>query len=158
MWTYRQDEQAAANPLGGYRGIIGTTQTIASATAADVTGIAFPIKSSESWIFEMDLYAVGNTNGLAFSFTGPASPSLVLMNVFGNTSGITAVSSEVETAFATPTSVAFAAAAVANYIRIRLTVVNGITAGTVQLQCSTVSGANSSTLVAGSSWTAIRTA
>lgn len=154
MHTYNPAEQAFMNPAGGYRGIIETTQTIAVATLADVNNVSFPVKKGEVWIFEMDLQAVGNTNGLAFAVTGPAA-SLVKLTVFGNTTGITAVSTETEVAIDTATSVAFAAAAVDNYLRITCSYIPSAD-GTFKLQCSTVSGTNSSTLLKGSAWSAVR--
>lgn len=154
MHTYNPAEQAFMNPAGGYRGIIETTQTIAVATLADVNNVSFPVKAGEVWLFQMDLRAVGNTNGLAFAVTGPAA-NLVKFTVFGNTSGITAVSTETETAIDTATSVAFAATAVDNYLRLTCTFA-AAAAGTFKLQCSTVSGTNSSTLLVGSAWSAVR--
>lgn len=125
---------------------VASNVTINSTTMADVTGLAFAVGASEIWAFEFNLTITGNTNGLKFDLTGPTSPTSLMATFFGNTSGITAISTDNVTAFSTATTTVFAATAVANVLRVYGTLANGSTAGTVQLRAGTLSGTNSSTV------------
>lgn len=143
------DDRVAFQSLGASTRVaarVAANVTINSTTMADVTGLSFAVAANEIWAFEFNLTLTGNTNGLKFDLTGPTSPTSLMATFFGNTTGITAVSTDNVTAFSTATTTVFASTAVVNVLRIYGTLANGSTAGTVQLRAGTLSGTNSSTV------------
>lgn len=159
MWVYRQDEHAAANPLGGYRGIISVDQAFANATGgtpAAITGFSFPIKNGQVWAVEVFALTGGVSGGGKFSVSGPASPTLVSLTAFGLTSGVTAYSTDTVTALDTLGG-AYNTSAVTGPVLLRCLFV-ATADGTVQFNCANVTNSNSFAVKAGSFFVAIRIA
>lgn len=157
MWTYRQDERAGAEPVGGYAAVLGTTTAFANATggtAAAIPQLSFPIKGGQVWAFELHLITVGVSGGGKISISGPASPNLLTMTTKGPTSGITAYSTDTVTALDT-LGAAYNTSAVTGDIT-----VNGVIAasvsGTVTFNAANVTNSNSFAINAGSTLVATR--
>lgn len=159
MWAYRNDEQAAANPLGGYRAVTGADIAFANATggtAAAVTGLSFPIKKGQVWSFQLRLLSVGVSGGGKLSVSGPASPNILTMTTKGLTSGITAYSTDTVTALDT-LGAAYNTSAVTGYLEVD-GVIGAAVDGTVSFNAANVTNSNSFVIKAGSSMIATRIA
>lgn len=159
MWTYRQDEKAGAEPVGGYAAMLGTTTANANSTGGTPLAIpqfTFPIKPGQVWAFELHLVTVGVSGGGKISISGPASPNILTMTTVGLTSGITAYSTDTVTALDTLGS-AYNTSAVTGQL-----VVNGViaasAAGNVTFNFANVTNSNSFTVNAGSYMLATRIA
>lgn len=157
MYTYRSDESAAANPLGGYRVVVPTDQAFANATggtAAAITGFSFAVKKTECWLFELQLISVGVSGGGKVSISGPATPSLLTLTTRGLTSGITAYSTDTITALDT-LSAAYNTSAVTGEVNVRGIIVPSAD-GTVSFNAANVTNSNSFTINKGSTLIATR--
>lgn len=127
----------AAVPFGVVSGLtnanVAGDVSTSSSTMANVTGLSFAIGANQVWTVEFALYATGSLNGMTFQLTGPASPTNLLIFNQGDTTGVTLVSTDAQTAFGTPTQ-AYIAGVFSGLVVIRATIENGANAGTVQLQ------------------------
>lgn len=165
-WKYRADEFYLLRDLNtpswirgkalnfsaavGQFGLVAADVPVATTAYVNIGGLSFAIGKGETWFYEAVLAIAGATNGVKFQTTGPASPTSVLIAESGNTSGLTAYASDTVAAFSTPGATAFATSAVTGTYRQFGTIVNGTTAGTVQLQFATASGTNSVSVKLGS--------
>lgn len=159
-WTYRDDEQAASNPIGGYRAVVLTDQAFANATggtAAAITGLSFPIKASQTWVVRLLVLTTGVSGGGKFSVSGPASPATVKLTAKGLVGGITAFSTDTVTALDT-LGAAYNTTAVSGHVELTCVFANGSTAGTVSFNCANVTNSNSFAVLAGSIMIATRIA
>lgn len=104
---------------------------------ANVTGLSFAIGANEIWSVEFNIAITtsGAAAGILFQVTGPASPTDLNINAFGDTS-LVAVSSSNATAFSTPTGAFGSTALSGGTVRIVACINNGANAGTVQLQAA----------------------
>jgi hypothetical protein len=138
-------------PIGVRCVRLGSNKTVNSSIMSSITAFSFDMEPDETWTAEFYLEITGNTNGIRFQVTGPSSPTAVRMHVHGNTTGVTAISTDSVTAFATATTTVFCSTtATKQFVHIKLCVANGANYGPVQLQVATISGTNSSTVHAGS--------
>jgi hypothetical protein len=130
-------------------------QVTTSSTMANVVGHSFAIGVSETWTVEFNLWVTGGTasTGTVFQITGPASPNNVRIFTFGDTTGVTLVSSDSQGAFGTPTQ-AYVAGTFSGYVRIMACIENGGNAGTIQLQYASNTNTQTNTIVRGSYMTA----
>lgn len=157
MYTYRPEESAAANPLGGVRTVIPTDQAFANVTggtAAAITGFSVTVLKAQCWLIELQLITVGVSGGGKVSISGPATPSLLTMTVRGLTSGITAYSTDTVTALDT-LSAAYNTSAVTGEINVRAVIVPSAD-GTVTFNAANVTNSNSFTINKGSTLVATR--
>jgi len=138
----------------GY-GRVTSDWTSSSTTFTDVTGLSFAVEANGNYTAELVLYCIGGSSGqgLKFKVTGPASPTSVLIAILGNTSSNSSFQTEIQTSFsATPASQAYCAgSSVTGMVRIRITVINGANAGTVQLQADNGTGSGTVTIKVNSS-------
>lgn len=135
---------------------VPSNYTNATTSLTNVTGITFSVAANTTYEIVCDITFSVDTNTATpnWAFTGPASPTTVMLNA-------QQVSATPQTFSATPTVLAFATqtatsttttiASNANAL-IRLFLANGVNAGTVQLQCA-AHGAGTVTILAGSSAT-----
>lgn len=137
-------------PLSGSIGSLLTNQAVATTAYVSIPGLSFAIGAGETWFMEAYIILDGATNGVKFQVTGPASPTTVALIESGNTSSISANAAEAITAFSTPGATAFATSAITTPYSLKGTIVNGTTAGIVQVQFATASGTNSVSAKAGS--------
>lgn len=122
----------------------------------NVPGMAFAVQAYETWSAEFYLTMVtNNISGILFQFTGPASPTMVNINTWGNNSSATAYKTDTVTAFSTPSANYFASASLTGIMMMRVSLINGASAGVVQLQYAPQSGAGQNILL-GSYFTARR--
>lgn len=128
-------------------------------TFADATNFGFAIGANETWTAEFYLIFTtsGTSAGGKFQFTGPASPvdTEFSLGTIGNSSVVGAIM----TAFSSSSGTIPGAAGTLSNARVWITVlvVNGTTAGTVQLQMGATAATNCVvTLIKGSYFTARR--
>jgi hypothetical protein len=105
----------------------------------NVTGLAFPVAASTSYAMRCSVVwsASAVTTGPEFQITGPASPTSVAINMVSAITAITTASAAT-TAFSSAMNPVGAAvtSATNEMARIDLNFVNGVNAGTVQLQAA----------------------
>jgi hypothetical protein len=133
---YGSIEGAEASPLRTVNGRLTGTVTTTSATQGTnpLTGLSFPIGAGEQWTADFYLAVSGSTGGAIFQVTGPASPTDLRMMTIGNTTAVTAISVDTQTAFATGSAAWIVnATPFTGLVQIHLCVNNGSTAGTVAL-------------------------
>ena len=138
--------------------LLTVTTTSATQGTNALNGLSFAIVAGEIWTAEFHLTctgSTGDTGGMAFQLTGPASPTTVATSTFGNTTGIAVFSDDNQTAFSTP-SQAYMINAVAftGGVHIYAYIANGANAGTVTLQFASVTGTQSNSVLKGSYMTA----
>ncbi len=126
---------AAPGPTPTY-GIATVAQIISSTTMADVTSMSFAIAAKDIWDVEFILPCQAGVDGLIFQLTGPASPTSVNIEVIGDTTGVAALSTDVLTAFSTPTTSVYATGGGNVLVRITALIRNGANAGTIRLQAA----------------------
>ena len=116
-----------------------------------LVGFSFPIAASEQWSADFYLAVTGSANGMVFQATGPASPTSVRLMTSGNTTAVTASTTDTQTAFATG-SAAWAnnATPFTGLVQVHLTVNNGVNAGTVALTFAATTGTQSNAVLLGS--------
>ncbi len=148
-----------AASIGNAQGRISGDITTTSGSAVDATGFSFAIAANEVWTFDITLNLTGITGGTKFAVNGPSAATL-MAQVFGMTSGVTAFRSDVISALATLSATALVTSNGTTGMLVRITgvIVNSSTPGTVQLQWASVTGGNTSTIKANSSFTATRIA
>jgi hypothetical protein len=130
------------------RVIANVTNTLI--TAANVTGLSFPIGANEVWSFEAHIQnGCSGTGGVKFALTVPAGASFRAV-ALGMAATAAALTSAVLTVSGT-LSIAFnTAALVTGWTRITGLVRNGATPGTVQVQFAAGTAAQTSTVFADS--------
>lgn len=150
MWIYRQDEEAAANPLGGYRQVLGADIANANATGGTPAkiGCSFHVTAGQLWVFQLGLLTTGVSGGGKISISGPASPNQLSMTTKGATSGITAFSTDTVTALDT-LGAAYNTTAVNAYLEVS-GVFGASAAGTVTFNFANVTNSNSFVIKAAS--------
>ena len=122
-------------------------------------GLGWQIGANEVWTGEFNLSGqCSGTGGTKFAITIPAGATIEA-EFLGITSAVTALTSSRVTASATVTAQTFwTAAAVPGPVWIRVTVVNGSTAGSVALEAESVTNGQTTTIFAGSYVTCRETA
>ncbi len=124
------------------------TVTVATTGFVNITGLSASIGASETWVYHVKIPITGATNGCKFQVTGPASPTAVQIDVDSPIASAANISRESMTAFSSPTSSAYLSAAFTSWADLWITVVNGVNAGTVQVQFATAAGTNTITALA----------
>lgn len=157
MHTENPKQEVFAASAGLGQRLLTADQTFTSQTAAAITGLSLAVGSAETWSIRARLLTLGVAGGGKLSVSTPASPTLIKQTVKGPTSGITAYSTDTVTAVDT-LSAAYQTAAVTGIIEVDIIIVNGPTAGTVQLNCANVTSTNIFTVQAGSTMVATRVA
>jgi len=133
---------AYTNATTGFTSVVGGTAN---------GGLSFPVAASQTYHANCYITWQGsaNTTGPKYQFTGPGSPTAVVLGVFSNITSST-YTAGVVTAFATPFANAGTVTATTNFTDwVALTVVNGANAGTVVLQMA-ANGAGTLTVQPGS--------
>lgn len=138
----------------GTTGFVTASYTNATTTFSSVPNLSFPVSAGANYYVECEIVWQGsaNTTGAKYQWTGPASPSAV---VSGATFGITATTSGNAAAVAFSSAMANTGTittATNFHDVVRLSLINGATAGTVQLQAA-ANGVGTLTIQAGSSCT-----
>lgn len=126
--------------------------TNATSTFSNISAFAFPVSANHSYTMTCQLAFQGSatTAGPKFQVTGPASPTTVLLSVDGAT-GAAAYGDGVATAFSSSVAaLGTLAAGATNYTaHVVVSVINGLNAGTVNLQAA-ANGAGTLTIQPGS--------
>lgn len=120
-------------------------------TSLTNVGLGFAIGANENWTGEFNLSGqCSGTGGTKFAITVPAGATIEA-ECLGITSAVTAItSSRITASGAATTQTFYVASAVPGPVWIRFTVVNGSTAGAVQLQAESVTSGQTTTIFAGS--------
>jgi large repetitive protein len=131
--------------------------TTTSSAMANVTGLSFAIPANTVWSVEFNLLSTGSLGGVVFQLTGPAAPTLVTIFTQGDTTGVTGVSSDSQSAFGTPTQ-AYIVNVVpfTGVVTMKALISNGANAGTVRLQFASATNTQTNIIKAGSYMTARR--
>lgn len=133
--------------------VLTSNYTNSTTSLSDITGLSFPVAASTNYQINCYItYSVGtNTATPNWTFTGPASPTSVLVNYYQvGTTAATINTSAPATAFGGVFGlVTTTAITVNNGAHISLMVQNGVNAGTVQLQAK-ANGSGTLTILAGS--------
>lgn len=147
-----------AQPALAY-GRVSADWTSTSTTFSDVTGLSWAIGANENWTADVSIYGIGfSGSGIKLRVTGPAFPASVLITMLGNTSSATAFGNEFQNAFSAAPTIAWVnGVGVNGVIRMRIVVINGTNAGTVQLQGNNSAGNGTVTIKANSDLVARRT-
>lgn len=151
MWSYRNDEEAATRPIGGYRRLLAADQAFANATggtAAAIGGFSFPVTAGSAWVVQLVLTTTGVSGGGKISVSGPASPAVLSIVTRGLTSGVTAYSTDQVTVLDT-LSAAYNTSAVTGNVEATITIVPTL-GGTVTINAANVTNSNSFVVKAGS--------
>lgn len=132
-------------------GFVTATYTNATTTFSSIPNLGFPVAASAAFYVECMIVWQGSatTTGAKYQWTGPAAPSAV---VSGAIFGITATTNANAAATALSTAMANTGTitAATNFMDVvRLSIVNGANAGTVQLQAA-ANGAGTLTIQPGS--------
>ena len=136
--------------------VVSANQTRTLNTAGNVTDMSFNIGASETWSFEFNLQngcSGGGGNRWAITFPGGGTMRSVAIGNAGNT---TSIASSIITASGGLTSSFCTFNSTAGWTRITGVVVNGGTAGTVQLQFASGTNGQTTTIYANSYLTARR--
>jgi hypothetical protein len=133
---------------------LAANYTNATAALTNV-GLGWAIGANEVWTSEFNLSGqCSGAGGTKFAITVPAGATIEA-ECLGITTGVTAVTSSRITASGAATAQTFyVVATVPGPVWIRVTVVNGATAGAVALQAESVTSGQTTTLFAGSYCTA----
>lgn len=137
--------------LGNTAHLTGAAYTNATTTFSNVTGLALPIAASQNYhlICRITWQGSAGTTGPKYQFTGPASPTAVVASMWSNVTVSTYLTSVV-TAFSTPLANSGTVTTATNFTDLLdVEVVNGVNAGTVQLQAA-ANGAGTLTIQPGS--------
>lgn len=144
---FATDTHKHAMPLTGLNAYAVLAADMAKTTdvaLANITGAAFAIGASETWQFEYTARVSNTANGCAaIDVTGPAAPTTVeLGGLFG---GLGTIGERNAQAFSSSMSWAIGAFAEAS-LRVWGTIVNGASAGTVQVRFAEGNSAGTATL------------
>lgn len=152
--VWRRGMTVAPYPGGNEASFVNTSgsdQTNATTTFANVTGLAVAVKPYTTYQLLCDIFwsTDTNTGGPKYQWTGPGSPTKVAAGMW---------SSVTTSTFLTATATAFSAAMANSGTvttsailgdRLALSVINGATAGTIQLQMAS-NGTGTLTIKSGS--------
>lgn len=131
---------------------ITTSYTNATTTFSSVPNLAFAVDAGKNYALTCRILWQGSaaTTGPKYQFTGPASPTAVVANAFSAVTATT-VTQASATAFATSMANAGTVTTATNFMdEVRIFVLNGVNAGTVQLQAA-ANGTGTLTIATGSS-------
>lgn len=129
-----------------------TSYTNATTSFTSVPNLAFPVDAGKNYSITCRITWQGSaaTTGPKYQFTGPASPTAVTANALSAVTATT-VTQTSATAFATSMPNAGTVTTATNFMdEVRIFVLNGVNAGTVQLQAA-ANGAGTLTIATGSS-------
>lgn len=130
-----------------------------TATGAANIGLGFNIGANETWVVDVQLTAqCSGTGGVAYAVTAPAGATIEGW-VYSSTSAIATLLYQRIVALATLTSTALhTVATIPAPDVLRFTIINGSTAGSVQLQAASKTNGQITTIFKGSGMTAWRAA
>lgn len=129
----------------------GSAYTNATTTFSSVTGLSFPVRANQNYAITCTILWQGSaaTTGPKYQFTGPSSPTSVAANAFSAVTATT-VTQASATAFSSAMANAGTITTATNFAdTVRLGLINGANAGTVQLQAA-ANGAGTLTIQPGS--------
>jgi hypothetical protein len=112
--------------------------TNATTTFSNVTGLSFPVSASRNYHATCRITWQGsaNTTGPKYQFTGPASPTAVAVGMNSVVTATTVISASA-VAFTSPVANTGTITTATNFTdTVDVSVVNGVNAGTVQLQAA----------------------
>jgi hypothetical protein len=133
--------------------LTGSAYTNATTGFTSITPFAFPIAASQTQHLMCTITWQGSagTTGPKYQWTGPGSPTAVLFSTWSNVTVSTYLTAATVVAFSTPFANTGTVTAATNFTdTIHLIVVNGTTAGTLQLQAA-ANGVGTLTIQPGSS-------
>lgn len=128
-----------------------STYTNATTTFSNVTTLAFPVSASRNYAATCYIMWQGSaaTTGPKYQWTGPASPTAVIASMWSNVTAST-YTTATATAFSAAMANAGTVSTTTNFMDVlNISVINGTTAGTVQLQAA-ANGAGTLTIQNGS--------
>ena len=115
--------------------------TTASTSFVNVTGLSFPVLANKKYAVLVNLITnKTDANGLAIQFTGPSSPTKILIRLAESTTSLTAVVVEYLSAFSSASSTFNTVNGDGILYSQIFNLSNGANAGTVQLQLRAVTG------------------
>lgn len=146
-------------PLSGFQGVsnppfsmyLTSTYTNATTTFSNVTGLALPVAASQSYHLTCRITWQGSagTTGPKYQFTGPAAPTAVVVGMNSVVTATTVINASA-VAFSSAVANTGTVTTATNFTDdIDIAVINGTTAGTVQLQAA-ANGAGTLTIATGS--------
>lgn len=131
------------------------TATFGTGVSNPITNLSFAIGANETWFGEYSLRLIGPAGGgIKLQFSGPASPTLVSINMAGSGTNLTSLVDEVQSSFGGAVSIFVSGSTITGLVLGTITVINGANAGTVQLQYNNTLGGGTATMKAGSTLTA----
>jgi len=153
--AFLREDGTWQTPAGGSATIasarVTADRTTTSATLAAVTDLAIAIGANETWSFEANINGgCDNTGGSQFSVDVPAGIVSMRAQFRGNTSTAAAASYSVSTVDNGASGTVWNAAAQNRQMRIAGVVVNGSTAGTIQVNFKSVTATQTTTVNANS--------
>ncbi len=125
---------------GGLGGILVTDYTNSTNSFTDVTGISFAVAANSTYVVTGDLIFKPHNGDIVFQFTGPASPTSVYAQFWDITGGGGGTAFDVGVHTVTAFSSTIASFSFGGqsgnkgWAPFRIKIVNGVNAGTVQLQ------------------------
>lgn len=136
---------------GGPSMLTGAAYTNATTTLSNVTGLSFPVAANQNYTADCTIIWQGSagTTGPKYTFTGPSSPTAVNIAVVSAVTAST-YSQGVSTAFGTSVNNTGTITTATNFVdSVKLSLINGSTPGTVQLQAA-ANGSGTLTIAQGS--------
>lgn len=131
--------------------LTGSAYTNATTTFSNVTGLAFPVAASTNYhaICRITWQGSAGTTGPKYQFTGPASPTAVAVGMNSIVTATTVITASA-TAFSSAVANSGTVTTATNFTdTVDVSVLNGVNAGTVQLQAA-ANGAGTLTIQPGS--------
>jgi len=117
--------------------------TTSGSSYSDVTGLSFSVNANEIWTFEFNLALAGPAAGTLLQFSGPSSPTDVMITAMGNTNQLNAISTEWQTSF-TAFSTGWCGGSINGVVRFTGCFANGSNSGTVKIQLKSVTNGQTS--------------
>lgn len=129
----------------------------ASATAVDVTGLAFALGANETWSFEFRLMTQSSAGlGHRWALDVPAGCTVVASARGSRGSAVSIIADDITADDTLTGTFGTGTYATGGWVDLYGTVANGSTAGTVQLRFATATGLDTATVKAGSFLNALR--
>lgn len=147
VWTETARSLLAAQQTA----FLTSTYTNATTTFSNITGLSFPVAANTNYKIRCDLdyQTSASTADVKIQWTGPASPTAITYDLDIQATGTTP-NAVVATAFSTSLSETTTPTTATNLpLDLTMTLINGATAGTVQLQAA-ATGVGTITIIPGS--------
>lgn len=133
------------------RATVASDVGVSGTTLSNTTGLSFAIAANETWLIEVAMtYTSAATGGIKVGASLPTGATGRLSITEESTSATTAPQAVTTTSITTGASPTFLATSTGGVLSAFYTIVNGSTAGTVQIQHAETSAAGTTTVLANS--------